>query len=235
MKSKKKIFLIGGIALAVIIAIILCIVLTPKDTKQSDDKTAKTSSMEKSDVKVEEPTKDKNTEPTVLNTDGIVDDGTGLKPLIETEDDESNKSGQRKANKTVKPISGGVNTKDEGTTGGININGGSGQKYSCGTKNHHCEGPETHAYIQNLELEGCPYCGSHSCQSFYATDEWGNACYTPSKCPKYDIKKDAVYYCQTCGKKCGDGKSGTCVQFVNACNCPNCGKYVESWTCHSCK
>ena len=123
---------------------------------------------------------------------------------------------------------------EDNNQGGITI-GGSVTEYSCGTAGHHCDGPETHAYIQNLELKGCPNCGSHSCPSFYAVDEWGNTCYTPSECPNYDIHKDPVYYCQECGKACGDGTNGTCVQFVTGCNCPNCGKAVDSRTCHSCK
>ena len=107
--------------------------------------------------------------------------------------------------------------------------------YDCGTPGHRCDGPETHAYILNLELKGCPYCGEHGCKSFYAVDDWGNTCYDPSDCPKYDIHNDPVFYCQNCGRKCGDGANGTCVQFVNACSCPNCGEWVEAWTCHTCE
>ena len=109
------------------------------------------------------------------------------------------------------------------------------QTYSCGVAGHHCTGPETHSYICELEQKGCEYCGSHNCPSFYAVDQWGQGCYTPSKCPKYDIHADPVYYCQTCHKPCGDGRNGTCVQFVVACNCPNCGEQVPAWTCHYCE
>ena len=108
------------------------------------------------------------------------------------------------------------------------------QSYSCGVAGHHCTGPETHSYICELEQKGCEYCGSHSCPSFYAVDEWGQGCYTPSKCPKYDIHADPVWYCQTCHKPCGDGRNGTCVQFVIDCTCPNCGEQVKAWTCHYC-
>ncbi len=109
------------------------------------------------------------------------------------------------------------------------------QTYSCGVSGHHCTGPETHSFICELEQKGCEYCGSHSCPSFYAVDEWGQGCYTPSKSRKYDIHADPVWYCQTCGKKCGDGRNGTCVQFVLDCACPNCGKQVKAWTYHYCK
>ena len=107
--------------------------------------------------------------------------------------------------------------------------------YSCGVAGHHCEGPETHSYICELEQKGCEYCGSHNCPSFYAVDQWGQGCYTPSKCPKYDIHADPVYYCQICHKPCGDGRNGTCVQLVVACTCPNCGEQVPAWTCHYCE
>lgn len=108
-------------------------------------------------------------------------------------------------------------------------------QYRCGVPGHHCDGPETHAFILNLELTGCPFCGSHTCPSFYATDKWGGACYTPSRCPKYDIRKDPVYYCQKCGKKSGDGTQDTCVHYVEACHCPHCGVYVQAGACHTCQ
>ena len=106
-------------------------------------------------------------------------------------------------------------------------------KYSCGTPGHRCDSPETHAFVQNLELEGCPYCGSHSCPSFYGVDQWGNGGFFPELCPQYKAANDAAKYCQTCGRPLGDGSHGTCVQFVNACNCPDCGEWVEAWTCHN--
>lgn len=106
-------------------------------------------------------------------------------------------------------------------------------KYSCGTSGHRCDSPETHAFVQNLELEGCPYCGSHSCPSFYGVDQWGNGGFFPEFCPKYKAANDAAKYCQNCGRPLGDGSNGTCAQFVNACNCPGCGEWVEAWTCHN--
>ncbi len=107
------------------------------------------------------------------------------------------------------------------------------EKYSCGTPGHRCDSPETHAFVQNLELEGCPYCGSHSCPSFYGVDQWGNGGFFPELCPQYKAANDAAKYCQSCGRPLGDGSHGTCVQFVNACNCPDCGEWVEAWTCHN--
>lgn len=105
--------------------------------------------------------------------------------------------------------------------------------YSCGVKGHHCDSLETHNFITSLEEKGCPICGSHSCKSFYAVDEWGNACYDITKCPEYTQEKDPCIYCQTCGKKVGDGDNGTCVRFTVDCTCPICGKTVKAKTCHT--
>ena len=124
--------------------------------------------------------------------------------------------------------------KDDENHGGDTTHSGN-TAYSCGTAGHHCDGPETHAYIMNLELKGCSHCGSNNCPSFYAVDEWGNTCYDPSQCPQYDVHNDPVHYCQKCGKACGDGSNGTCVQFVSACHCPICGEHVDRRTCHTCK
>lgn len=90
------------------------------------------------------------------------------------------------------------------------------------------------AWLRNLELEGCPYCKSHSCPSFYAKDEWGNPSLDVILCPEYDEKKDPIKYCQNCEKRTGDGSNNTCVSFVNDCNCPNCDRFVKSNTCHTC-
>ena len=129
-----------------------------------------------------------------------------------------------------------VEPEQPGDEGGIQIGGDTPTaSYSCGSPNHHCKNAEAHAYLLNLELEGCSYCGSHSCPSFYGTDEWGNTGLTPELCPQYDEKKDPVKYCQDCGKKTGDGSGGTCAQFVEDCDCPLCGDHVKAWACHTCK
>lgn len=106
-------------------------------------------------------------------------------------------------------------------------------EYSCGSKRHHCDSKETHSFIVSLEEKGCPYCGSHSCKSFYTYDEWGNACYDPTKCESYNVKSDPCEYCQECGKKVGDGLGNTCVRFNTDTKCPECDKTVKAKTCHS--
>ena len=188
-------------------------------------------------IGIEDSTKPTDPEPTV-DPAVIPDDGSGLTPEdpkpTEPTEPKPTEPTETKPAEPEKPTEPPVVEDDDDDEGGITIGGGT-VPYDCGTEGHHCDGPETHAYILNLELKGCKYCGSHSCPSFYAVDEWGNTCYTPSECPEYDVHDDPVYYCQKCGKACGDGTNGTCVQYVNACDCPSCGKHVDSWTCHTCK
>lgn len=105
--------------------------------------------------------------------------------------------------------------------------------YSCGSKNHHCSSKEEHTFIVSLEEKGCTICGSHSCKSFYALDEWGNPCYDITRCPKYSEKKDPANYCEHCGKEVGLGDNGTCVRFTVDTKCPICGKNVSAKTCHT--
>lgn len=107
--------------------------------------------------------------------------------------------------------------------------------YSCGYENHNCENEEYHKGLLAREEEGCPYCGSHECISFYAVDKWGYTIYDHTLCPKYDARTDPYKYCQTCGKKVGDGRNGTCAVFVVDTDCPYCGEHIHAWECHTCK
>lgn len=244
--TKKQWGMIGGTAaVTILLAIILCIVLIPGRSPQPPAETEQDtqSTVSVSDISVEDPEKTDDTasDTTAEGSDGDVTaeklpDGVSILTPDESTGSNDEKPAGQKPDETAKPVEPKPLPDESGNSGGVVIGGGEQPKpYSCGVDGHHCDGAETHAYISNLELAGCEYCGSHKCASFYATDEWGGSCYTPSKCPKYDIHKDPVYYCQTCGKKCGDGSSGTCVQFVNSDNCPNCGQWVEGWKCHTCK
>ena len=223
--KKKKLLIVGGSCLALVAVITLIILLAlgkpaPVTTTDTD------LPVMESDVKeitVIAPTSDKDASDTLdFKVEKISDDGTGLNLDTDfTNGSESDKKSAEKTGNVASPIISSEpkdNSNNNNNGGGITI-GGVDEDYDCGTAGHHCDGPETHAYILNLEIEGCPYCGSHSCPSFYATDEWGCGCYDPSKCPCYDIHSDPVYYCQDCGKPAGDGSNGTCVQFVEACNC----------------
>ena len=245
MSKKTTRIIIGAIAVAFVIAAICIIAFSGGKTPepQVSGTESISSDVAVSDIEIDEP-ETSEVSGDEFEPDPIVDD-----PTSETEPDAELTIPDEPApvvtdrTVTYEPVSDPVDPitaktpsddRDGTVSGGIVI-GNQPEPYNCGTPGHHCDGPETHAYVLNLEKEGCPYCGKHDCPSFYATDEWGNTCYTPSKCPNYDVRKDPVYYCQTCGKKCGDGSNGTCVQFVNACNCPNCGEHVDSWTCHTCK
>ena len=162
----------------------------------------------------EDPTQPTEPEPTI-DPEEIPDDGSGITPEepepTEPTEPKPTEPTETKPVEPEKPTEPPVEEDDDDEEGGISIGGGVAP-YDCGTEGHNCDGPETHAYILNLELKGCKYCGSHSCPSFYAVDEWGNTCYTPSECPAYDVHDDPVHYCQKCGKACGDGTNGTCVQ-----------------------
>ena len=233
MKKKKQIILCVT-SVAVIVATIITVCAVKKKTGMSSTDTGN-KKVNKDSISVSKPDIDGNTpDLQVIDMSAVSDDGNALtlqdEPIPE---DYIKSSTEGKAGNTATPVAPKTPT-DDGQGKGVTIGTGQTAAYNCRTAGHHCDGPETHAYILNLELEGCVYCGSHSCASFYATDQWGHTCYTPSKCPRYDIHNDPANYCQDCKKKCGDGRNGTCVRFVNGCNCPNCGKWVASMTCHTC-
>ena len=231
---KKKLLIIGGGVLAAgIAAVVIFTGPTDKPPEAFTTPTPCPTPTATEEVLIDDPVPDVDELGTKVKTEKSGD--KGIMPTEEDTEGRGAKTVIKKAPQTAKAVVPGRPEDSPDNTRGIVIDGGEAEKYDCGTAGHHCDGPETHAYIQNLELEGCPYCGKHDCKSFYAVDEWGNTCYTPSKCPKYDAHKDPACYCQTCGKKCGDGTNGTCVQFVNACLCPNCGERVGSFSCHSCK
>jgi hypothetical protein len=220
MKLTKKTKIITATSLSVVmVAIIVTVILTggiPSKVAENDDK--KTSSDVVVNIPSDSLAETGSSTATENGKDNLVVD-VGGNPTGTT----GNSSNSAKpAEKSVTP-----------TTQSQPNNNGDGIKI--GNEAPPTDNSETNAFIKNLEIQGCPYCGSHTCESFYAKDEWGNPCYTPSKCSKYDITKDPVHYCQECHKKCGDGSNGTCVQFVNACYCPICGKWVPARTCHTCE
>ena len=150
-----------------------------------------------------------------------------------TDNNSGNNSGN--ANTTEKPVT-EEQPKDTGNDnngGGIQIGGGdSTEKYSCGCPNHHCKNAEAHAYIHNLELEGCSYCGSHSCPSFYDVNEWGFTRYNQTLCPKYSEKSDPAKYCQQCGRELWSQSNPTgCFRYLQDTDC-ECGEHVKANTCH---
>lgn len=105
--------------------------------------------------------------------------------------------------------------------------------YTCGVEKHTCTSEGAHENFMAEPARGCEYCGKSDCVSFWQYDSFSLFQYTDfTKCPEYDIHKDPSEYCQTCGLVKGpDG----CIQFIQAANCPACGEWVESWTCHHCE
>lgn len=256
MKKKRTIIIICSAVIAVLSAAVLWATLVPGKSNEpeqasslADSSIAEpvTESIADESVTVPEISVDESSEdiPVVEVSDNGIDpnDTSALTPIAEdTSKDEpkpeTSKEPSEPAVSVATPVEESTPKDDDnGNSGGITIGGGDNgntEKYNCGTKGHHCDSPEVHAFVLNLELEGCPYCGKHDCPSFYAVDQWGGARYTPSECPEYDIHKDPVYYCQDCGKPVGSGSKDKCVQYVTACYCPTCGEWVEAWTCHSC-
>lgn len=73
-----------------------------------------------------------------------------------------------------------------------------------------------------FSLWECIYCRQFPCP--HGGDE---------KCPKYDIKLDSRYTCLHCFKPHGYGLE-CCVRWMADVNCPRCGNFVKSHTCHNC-
>jgi hypothetical protein len=235
-KNKKLLAIISGAAALIVIISVVCVVALHNNAPIPDASPETSVTDTTKDVVIETPENTDTSDVEVSAASEIIDDGNALKPDENVTDSSDSKTTGEKTKETVSTVQEAdpPKSEDESDNGGIQIGGGETEtKYSCGSPNHHCDGPETHAYILNLELQGCPYCGSHSCPSFYAVDEWGNACYTPSKCPKYDITKDPVYYCQICGRKNGNGDNNTCQKWIVDTVCPICGKLVKANECHT--
>ncbi len=239
--KNKKLIVWAAMAVFAVGLLITVIVIGSTGKKPENEITASTepdSTVHVSDITVEDPTETESgivTEPFIEPVDPTEDteEGSPLTLEDETPPPCPTPTPGEEADPVDDPITGHA-PSDDGP-GDTNPVPAPNEPYHCGTPGHHCDSPETHAYILNLETKGCPYCHRHDCPSFYATDEWGTAVYDPTKCPSYDIHNDPVYYCQHCHKPCGDGTHGTCVRFVNACYCPICGKWVDAWTCHSCE
>lgn len=223
MKNKKV--LIGTIVGIVVVAVIIVAVIGLGKDENNTESTTETTT-EEAVIEIPTDIEDDTTEPETL-----VEDDDMLKiEDVDTVTEKPNTNGNTV--KVDKPVVENENRNDNAQ--GIVINGDADTNiYSCGKSGHHCESKETHDFIVSLENKGCHHCGSHSCKSFYTTDEWGNACYDETKCPQYDVKKDALKYCQDCGKPTGRGYNGTCTKFVEDTVCPDCNEPVKARTCHS--
>ncbi len=237
LKNKRLRAVIGG-TVALLLVISVAYVISMQDKPSVSNSSSEPSASDTGqNIVIEAPDSTASSDAADVSAGNeIADDGSGLKPDEKISDSSTDENTGEKAQGTASPAKEANPPKDseENNNGGIQIGGGeSTPKYNCGSPNHHCAGPETHAFTLNLEDEGCLYCGSHSCPSFYAVDEWGNTCYTPSKCPKYDIKKDSVEYCQACGRKNGNGDNNTCQKWIIDFTCPICGELVKANECHT--
>lgn len=225
--------IIGIIAVAILIAVMIGN-FVGKDTEEptTDITTEQVETV--GDIVIDEDITDtsETTENTTEKTETVI---KLEEPTTEKTTTTQKSTQQTTTVKTAEPV---TQSNPAGTSQGssyevIDNGNDSVDEYSCGSKGHHCDSKETHNFIVSLEQKGCPYCGSHSCKSFYTYDEWGNACYDPTKCESYSVKSDPCEYCQECGKKVGTGSGDTCVRFTVDTKCPECGKSVKGKTCHS--
>ena len=225
--------IIGIVAVSIFIAVMIGSNLNTDEPEVSTEPTTEVSETVVDIVIDEDITETSADESTTVKEAEII---KLEEPEITTTKKPSTSTSNKNTN-TVKPAEPVTQAPSPGTQGPhfeiIDDGNDSVNEYSCGSAKHHCDSKETHNFIVSLEKKGCPYCGSHSCKSFYTVDEWGNACYDASKCESYSAKNDPCEYCQECGKKCGIGDNGTCVRFTVDTVCPECGKSVKAKTCHS--
>lgn len=220
--SKKKIIvlIVSIISVSILVAVMICN-FVGKDTK--DDTTVPT-------TKVEEAIEGIVIDGDITESTDVAKITTEKEEILTLEEPTTKKvtttvPKQHTTEKSADPV---IQNTNADIIQNDNVN-----EYSCGANGHRCDSKEIHNFIVGLEAKGCEYCGSHSCPSFYATDEWGQAGLDVTKCPEYNKKSDPLYYCQDCGKKVGTGSNGTCITFTVDMQCPECGELVKARTCHS--
>lgn len=236
LKNKK---LIGGAAAVLVVGVVTAtVLLLPRSSPplETDPDPGSTVSVQTPTVSTPDAASSTPTEESKApgSETEISDVEVNLESQTPTTSSKPVGSDSSKAEEPAKPVTPAEPEQpDNGNSGGIQIGGGdTTEEYNCGSKNHHCKGPESHAFILNLELEGCSYCGSHSCPSFYGTDQWGNGGLFPKLCPKYDEKKDPLKYCQKCGREMWSQSNPTgCFGYLHDTQC-ECGEFVEANTCH---
>lgn len=235
---KNKIF-IGCTAGILIVAVIITVILLLPDRPQigTPDSASDTSDVTVNIPKISETSKTQDTQgeeskPTEnLLPDVVMDVGEGQQNDLQVGDQNGSK---QEPEKPAAPIVTDKPKEDTGTNnniGGIQVGSDSGE-YNCGSPNHKCNNADAHAYIQNLELEGCPLCSSHTCASFYAKDEWGFTKYNQKLCPKYSEQNDPAKFCQKCGREMWSQSNPTgCFSYLQDTDC-ECGEHVKGNTCH---
>lgn len=236
---KNKLFVGGVSAVLVIIITVTVVLLIPNNTPlNTPDTSSGTSDVTVNAPDINVPESNSTTAPS--DTESNKSGETGIDDISVDVGGNSDgnggvNSGSKTAGKT--PAESGaapVITSKPEEESNIIIGGDEPKQtaYSCGTANHHCINAENHAYIQNLELEGCPYCGSHSCKSFYYVSPAGIPICNPSLCPKYSEKSDPIKYCSKCGREMWSINNPTgCFSYLQKTEC-ECGQIVEGNTCH---
>lgn len=234
--TKKNKIIMGVTAGVIAVAVIVtAIILTGGNTNPSvvdNPDASKPSADVVVNLPIDEPTGIESPAPTGKEKDDnlVIDvGGEPQNPTTSSSDSNPVKSPEKPVD-TKKPKP----PDDNNNGGGIVVGGGDTpvEQYTCGSPNHHCKNAEAHAYIQNLELEGCPFCGSHSCPSFYDVNEWGFTRYNQALCPKYSEKSDPTKYCQDCGRELWSPSNPTgCFRYLQDTDC-ECGEHVKGNTCH---
>ena len=85
----------------------------------------------------------------------------------------------------------------------------------------------------NTQVNSSSYCKHYGWSSYCdRCGAWVEA-YTCHDCIDHF---DGVFYCDDCGKICGDGSNGTCVRWLvgGKHSCTNCGATVSAGVCHTC-
>ncbi len=233
-KNKKIIISISS-ALTILLIFGIVFSMTHQNNEFTPTESVTNASETSKDVVIDTPENDNSTDETA-SIGEIEDDGNALKPDESIENTVSKTPGKEaETNATPKKETDAPAQDPENNAENGSRNDGNPpveEAFSCGYTNHHCQNAEFHASLLNRELDGCPYCGSHSCPSFYAVNEWGYTKYDPALCPKYNVQKDSAEYCPNCGRKMWSPDNPTgCFSYLQDTQC-ECGEYVPANTCH---
>ena len=224
--TKKTKMIFGAIVILLIFTVVTVLALKTGYKRPAILENSETISSQQSNLTVEIPTvSQSSSQPYVQNLN--VELNTTSQPSSST-------SSKTPATNTAKPV---ITSTPSNSNSSSTIKIGDGgptepQDYIVDGRKF--RNAENYSYWQNWMLKGCDYCGSHDCVAFFSVDAFGYTSYNWRNCPQYDIKKDPAIYCQICGKKGGDGRNDTCARYINGTNCPYCGVWVESRTCHTC-
>lgn len=234
LKNKKVIIIVSSVlAVLLIFGTVFC--LTRNKTENKPVETEPPTSETGKDIVIDKPEDSSETsEPEKVGE--IEDDGNAISPDESVEPVGNKTQGaQAEVNDTPKEEAAApAKEPDNNAEAGIQIGGNPPveEAYNCGCANHHCQNADFHASLLNRELDGCPYCGSHSCASFYATNEWGYTCYDATRCPQYNSQKDSEKVCPDCGRPMWSADNPTgCFRYLQDTEC-ECGEFVPGNTCH---